>query len=857
MKIIPLGCNQELFGLSFGKKDKNNKTKNNHRNRPKQTDWRDSYPKTSRHYGVNTHPDRKEYTFDINKIMMLDAPASKEQKAVPFEEGHAKFTTDKYQQEAINAYTGGKSTIVCAPTGTGKTLIAEYAIKDTLDKGKKIIYTSPLKALSNEKYTDFAKLFGEYDEEGNLINTDKVGLLTGDVSINPDAPCLVMTTEIYKNSLMQGGEDEISQKYKEYDGVIYDEFHYLGDYSRGSVWEEAVMYTPKHMKQLMLSATASNADEIKKWISDINQDIETCLVNVPESERHVPLRELVLVKDTTGQLTFEPIKKQRCPLKKLRNPNAFTDRQKQAYDELKETIGLNEYDDIIAYFKNFGLRGEVISQETISNGLQYSGATKERADAVSLILSDDRFSKYKKYPDNGLAQGVKMTQVINLIHEENMDPALIYIFSKKKCDSEFDYAAKYGKSLLTPKESKQVYNEIAKAQENGIYLGSDFDDKQIVGLMKGYAVHHAGKLPAYKSLVENLARQGLIKTCFATETLIAGINMPFRTTVFTQLDKYSDEDGGKFTDISTSTYKQGAGRAGRRGKDELGNVIILAQSKEDYDLARALSSSKDTSIKSKESPSYASVLSDRILNNKEEALLRGLGCYQQGSITDKCDMLIESKFKILEQFGYIEKQENGEYVRTQKGEAAKSVYGINEIILTELLYNPDYLQNLDEDGLIAVLAPFADTKDENPSLNFDGDLSYLNNNWSKITNLVKKVDNAEIEAGIKEMPVQMSTTLTPYVVQFANTPKDRDESLQGWHLIMNDLISNELILHEGDFLRIVNGTIDILRMTAQMSPDENVRNTAQKAISKMMKAPVVDVLTYELGAKTTPEENLS
>ena len=799
----------------------------------------------------SAHPFSESY-FDFEKLLSIDFPEEVKDKPRPFEETHGKYILDRYQKEAVDAYTKeNATTIVSAPTGTGKTLIAEYAIKDALNKGKKLIYLSPLKALSNEKYTEFSKLFGEYDEDRNLISTDNIGLLTGDTSINPNAPILVMTTEIYRNSLLSRDKRIADIEYADYDGVIYDEFHYMGDKERGTVWEEAVMNTPSHMKQMMLSATASNAKDIENWLSELSGEIPTHLVNVPESERHVPLREYILTKNEEGKLQLEAAKTHKIDLYQFENKINSSDRQLAVAQEAAEILGLEDYDAFAKYLRSLAGRRNELSAGYLADKLKQAGADKDKAEAIGLILSNKGSTTIKKEPEGSYVDNPKFSKVIKLLDDKKMTPALFYVFSKKGCNKEMEKAADHSESLLTPEESRMVYDEVQKAKEKGVYFGSDFDDMELERLMKGFAVHHAGKLPAYKSLVENLARKGLVKACFATDTLIAGIDMPIRTTVFPSMEKFNGEE---ITDISNASFKQGSGRAGRRGKDEIGNVIVIPYDYEQYEKYVEKTSSKDTSIRSQYQISYASLLSERNLNHYDDMLIRTFAAHQNPDSLEKNDNLINERIDILKSFGYIEENEDGTYTRTEKGELAKSVFGINEIIMTELLLDPAYLSQMSSRELIAICSMFSDVKDENPSREFKGDIAYLNDSLTPILNLVDDVDQFEAAHGIKEEPTPISTNLAPYIVEFSELPDDRDEAIKGWGEIMKKMREKELIYHNGDFLRVINGTIDILKLVYELSPDENVRDFAMEAISKLRKPPVVDIFNYELSDGKKEEE---
>lgn len=852
MRILRVAQNNLITPQAFlGRRAESKETRGKER-ASKRADFPDGKMPYSVNYGVSVlrnqrtakslHPFSEGY-FDMEKLLSLNVEEAEQTKPLSFEDSHAKFTLDRYQKEAIDSFVSGKTTVVSAPTGTGKTLIAEHVIKDALDNGRKIIYLSPLKALSNEKYTEFSKLFGRYDENGDLRSTENVGLMTGDSTINPDAPLMVMTTEIYRNSLLTSTEEEADEMYKNYDGVVYDEFHYLGDKQRGTVWEESVMNTPKHMKQLMLSATASNAGDIMNWVGEINPRIVPNLVNVPESERHVPLKEYVLTATDEGKLKLEETKIQKIDMHRLENRINLSDRQIKAFEEMKEIIGAEDDNEAIAFLRELAGRRNELKCDKLASELVKCGAEKDKADGISLVLSNKNSTTYKKEPENGYASNAVTSKVVKLLNDKKMTPALFYIFSKKGCNKELEKAAEHSESLLTPEESRRVYDEVQKAKEKGVFLGEDFDDKELEALMKGFAVHHAGRLPAYKSLVENLARQGLVKACFATETLIAGINMPFKTTVFTSLEKF---DGDEVVDITPQIFKQGGGRAGRRGKDEVGNVIVMAKTQDDYDKYLALTRTSDTSIRSQYQISYASLLSDRMLNNVDDVLLGSLAAYQSGSKLERCEKTAENKLELLKSFGYVEQAQDGKLQRTEKGDIAKRVFGINEILLTELLSEPQYLKDFTSKELIALCASFSDVKDENPSRDFKGDLKYMQEPMEKIFNLADEVNQFEFYYNLDDNQIKASTSLVPYVLDFAEAPFEREESLQNWRGNMAKMKEKELLAHEGDFLRIVNGTVDILKLICELSPDENIRNEASIAMEALRKPPVLDIFNYEL-----------
>ena len=244
-----------------------------------------------------------------------------------------RFVPDKYQIESAKHIYNKADTLVLAPTGTGKTLIAEYAINKNLQDGKTTFYTTPLKALSNEKYTDFCKLYGK----------ENVGLLTGDIKIKPDAPIVIMTTEIYRNMLLGEKKADLDNRLENVATVVYDEFHYMNDSDRGEVWETSIMYTPKNIQQLLLSATAENGEVIEKWIDrllaekDSQRNAE--IVNVPTDERHVPLKYYIY-NPVKAKFSITPLIDEKYSLKKLtkmskpESKTQLSDKQKEILSDI-------------------------------------------------------------------------------------------------------------------------------------------------------------------------------------------------------------------------------------------------------------------------------------------------------------------------------------------------------------------------------------------------------------------------------------------------------------------------------------------------------------------------------------------
>ena len=780
---------------------------------------------------------RSQQTIDMEKLKSIILPKVKVDKPKSFEDSDKKFILDKYQKEAIDSFISGYNTIVTAPTGTGKTLIAEYGIEDALKNGERIIYLSPLKALSNEKFVKFSELFGKYDEKGNLISSDNVGIITGDVSINPDAQLLIMTTEIYRNKVNKADPEVVAEEFKDFSGVIYDEFHYLKDPDRGTVWEESVMHTPKHMRQMMLSATASNANEISQWLDIVSPQNGTKLINVPENERYVPLKEFVFgYRDLYGY-QIEQLFDRKIDIDYLKNNKS--DRAQETIAELEKIYGGKNYLEIL---ENFAQDNKLIDADEFAQMLTKTrGVKKDKAEQIAYVLSNPDKSQGRnirlKFPD----KYPPIPSLVRILNQQNMTPALFFIFSKKRCKKALDETADRLGPLLNLKESKRVLDIVNEAKEKNIYLGDDFEKEYLPNLLMGYAVHHAGMLPAYKSLVEKLSREGLVKACFATETLLAGINMPFKTTVFTSVKK---SDGKREIIIPATTYKQGAGRAGRRGIDDVGNVIICPTSRGEFEIFKDIIDSKDTKINSVFNPSYATLLQDSTINQIDEFVENSFYSYQLKKTKGKINEA-RNKLNYLEEKGYIKKVD-GKSVPTRLGKMAQKVYGINQILFCELIDDPKYTSKLSPEELAALMIIFADINDKKSNKKFKNCSQEISDKLSPAIELAEQIKKEQSAHKINE-EIKMSTNLVPAILRFAYMPKAREEDcIREWDTIFQDLQRKYIIMHEGDLLRVFNSTIDLLRTVIDVTDNPYLAWKANQAIECLKKPPLTDILKYEL-----------
>jgi ATP-dependent RNA helicase HelY len=415
---------------------------------------------------------------------------------------HQRFDLDEFQLAACGSLERGHSVLVAAPTGAGKTIVAEFAIylamQDTRDK---VFYTAPMKALSNQKFQELVDEYG----------ADQVGLLTGDTNINSTARIVVMTTEVLRNMLYAD-----SGLLKNLSYVIMDEVHYLADRFRGAVWEEVIIHLPQTVRMVSLSATVSNAEEFGDWLQAVRGDTDV----IVSEERPVPLEQHVLVRSRLL--------------------------------DLFDSSGLaatNRVNPELAQMANYG--GRSLNSRQSRDKARYLSGHGGRQDNVRMDRSE----------------------LVAMLDSRNLLPAIFFIFSRVGCDAAVRQVLRAG-VRLTQKHERDEIRAIVEERcrtlrdEDLAVLGYW---EWLEGLERGVAAHHAGMLPAFKEVVEELFRLKLVKLVFATETLALGINMPARTVVLEKLEKFNGEAR---VPITPGEYTQLTGRAGRRGIDVEGHSVI-------------------------------------------------------------------------------------------------------------------------------------------------------------------------------------------------------------------------------------------------------------------------------------------
>ena len=453
------------------------------------------------------------------------------------------FGLDGFQQQACAALESGHGVLVCAPTGAGKTVVGEFAVHLALAAGGKCFYTTPLKALSNQKHTDFVARHGK----------DQIGLLTGDLSVNANAPVVVMTTEVLRNMLYADSPVLQGLSY-----VVMDEVHFLADRMRGAVWEEVILHLPDDVRLVSLSATVSNAEEFGGWIQTVRGDTTV----VVDDHRPVPLWQHMLV----GKRIFDLFDYA---------ANGAGDRRQPIVDPnlLRHIAHRREADRLSDW------RGP--RRQAGRGGPGRSG----------------RLSFYRppSRPD-----------VIAMLDSEGLLPAITFVFSRAGCDAAVAQCLRSSLRLTTEEDRAQIAEVIehrcGDLQDTDLAVLGYYEWRE--GLLRGIAAHHAGLLPVFRHTVEELFTAGLIKAVFATETLALGINMPARTVVLERLVKFNGEE---HVALTPGEYTQLTGRAGRRGIDVEGHAVVLwhpGESTSEPAEVAGLASTRTFPLRSSFAPSY-------------------------------------------------------------------------------------------------------------------------------------------------------------------------------------------------------------------------------------------------------------
>ena len=588
------------------------------------------------------------------------------------------FDFDDFQVRACRAMNEGHGVLVAAPTGSGKTVAGEYAVHLALAGGRKCFYTTPIKALSNQKYADLARRY----------TAASVGLLTGDNSINGEAPVVVMTTEVLRNMLYAG-----SPTLAGLGSVVLDEVHYLADRFRGAVWEEVIIHLAESVRLVALSATVSNAEEFGDWLGEVRGGTTV----IVDEHRPVPLWQHMLAG---GRL----------------------------YD-----LFISDHD---APAVTGGRVAPSARGGRVAPGGPATGNGRARAmvnPELLRIAQRDEWAARKapSRPDRGGHRPARFRiprrpEVIGLLDAAGLLPAITFIFSRAGCDAAVRQCLDAGLRLTTPEEAAEI-TELAERHTAGI----PDEDRPVLGyqdwlrgLQRGIAAHHAGLLPTFKQVVEELFTAGLVRAVFATETLALGINMPARTVVIERLDKWNGETHASLT---PGEYTQLTGRAGRRGIDVEGHAVVLWQPGDDPVAVAGLAGTRTYPLNSSFQPSYnmAVNLVGQVGRERAAALLESsfaqfqadravVGIARQAAVVRKamqeeavsCDRGDFAEYTAIRR--ELSRREGDQARQRSADRRAEAITSLRRLRRGDVIRVPSGRRA----GIAVVLDPFADGKDD-------------------------------------------------------------------------------------------------------------------------------------------------
>lgn len=501
------------------------------------------------------------------------------------------YQPDGFQIRAMDSIDEDASVLVAAPTGSGKTLIAEYAISRARHLKKRAFYTTPIKALSNQKFRDLGEQYGAHN----------VGLVTGDNAVNSDAPIVVMTTEVLRNMIYAS-----SHRLDELGVVVLDEVHYLQDAYRGPVWEEVIIQLDPEVQLVCLSATVSNADEVGEWLSTVRGRTDV----IVETTRPIELINHFAVHDKSSDRT-----------------------------EMYNTIVGGEPNRHVQRLLSGGR----------NNGGRQAGGKKAR-----------RFSPPTR------------PEIIELLEDNDMLPAIVFIFSRAQCEDAVASCMRAGIILTSADEESQIVDIVYRHCES---LSDDDKtalefDRFLDDIGTGISCHHAGMIPMFKEAVEECFVRGLVKVVFATETLAVGINMPARAVVIEKLTKYT---GDHHQLLRASEFTQLTGRAGRRGLDDIGHAISIWNPFVTFEQAAGLALSRSFRLTSAFRPTFNMAV-NMVRNHSEDGahhiLNLSFAQFQADRDVVTSEALLEKKKREL---AILERSSPLEYESSESSESASPV----------------------------------------------------------------------------------------------------------------------------------------------------------------------------------------
>lgn len=707
------------------------------------------------------------------------------------------YTPDIFQKAAGVNIIKGEDVLVTAPTGTGKTAIAHFAINKNLAQGKRTLYTTPLKALSNEKYRTFQQIYG----------AENVGILTGDVKENPEAPIVIMTTEIYRNMVFKDymtGE-KTSSGLNNVGSVIFDELHYLGDVDRGGIWELSLMFTPPENQILSLSATIGNNKTITDWMASL--------------------------KDSPSQyVTFDT--------QKGEEENSFLTKGLKGTNPVKSVLIDVPKENRHVPLEFIIYQGEATGSKRISSKL--SKAEKRKAQ--------------KKMNDNATSISARpskatFARLVDDLCEADRLPAILFIFSKNYSVKVLETLKSNCECLNDKDEINAIKDTIKRYEMEGKYLGEGLDKEAIY---RGYAIHNAGLLPVQKELIEELFQRKLVKVLIATETLAAGINMPARTTVISAIRKPSDHPDGEdgMIMLSSNDTHQMAGRAGRRGIDTKGYCYIISCNPKQTSVIKNLIEAGSNKLKSHFVPEFSFLANyyditqdDTKLNEMMSKTLQVYDVNPEAKEKKQAKLLnkIEHKKELMKKLDFM----NTDNTLTKKGELLKHLNGYVQLPIIEFLSN-DTLLDLSPTQLAGFIGLLANMEVINKTSEEDDESR--NNASLEIQDKLLKSEISYLKKHLREYTaitgdeIEIDTDIAQNIYRFAElNSKAGSNSVMNWKY-MYDFDSQSEIEYEGQLFRQITTTLDLMKQLYYIIDTEFAGRTEYAPQAMRLKTNLYDAM---------------
>ena len=683
------------------------------------------------------------------------------------------FGPDNFQLDAIEAIDQNVNVLVSAPTGAGKTLIANYAIGRVLERGERAFYTTPLKALSNQKFNELSKLFGK----------DRVGLLTGDTSINRNAEIVVMTTEVLRNMLLTESTQIMTLGL-----VVLDEVHYLQDQFRGGVWEEVIILTPSSVRFVALSATIGNAGFVGEWFESVRGPTT------------------VIIEKT------RPIE--------LHNHFAIV-RRGQPYAEISDLIHEGRLSDEARKVDNM-----------MKNTRRFRPGPKWKGPKSSAPPPPFR--------------APRRSELLQTLEKEGLLPVIVFIFSRAACDEAVSQIRRDGLLFTTPDQRREIediaQNRLLNFSEDDL-KALDYNEF-IDCLRRGISAHHAGMVPAFREIVEKCFEDGLLAVVFATETLALGVNMPARSVALERFTKYSDS-GRKF--LTSGEFSQMTGRAGRRGLDDEGHAIVCFTNEVEFHDVGRVALAPPSELHSSFRPTYNFTSNLINHFEFETALEVVQCSYAQFETDRRAtpskrplgDQMI-ARHKVLEELGYAEG-----WKLNKQGQLLRSIYHECDLLIAESITSGVF-EDLEAAQLAGLLSCFVfeskrSTRAPHAGKNVTTKKKSINDRLgserrANITDrlheiqtnnaLIREVEERYKVPHTKEPDGKFATTITAWA---------RGSSLS----VVLDLADAEIgQTSPGDFVRNAKQVADLCEQLARMSDLTAVAEVAAEARDYVLRSVV-------------------